>query len=178
MRHRSTDLDTNCLSVVMHLVSFWMSCIQQGEGTSLMTRIFSRLVSIPLWSVIYPRNLIDYTSNKHFLGLSFMLYFFSVMRVSSRSAAWLSLLQLFIIISSTYTFIFQPMCDLKTLFTKFWYGTQVFFRSKEHHFVATHASLRNKGCFLWSGSCKLIWWHPEKVFIKLSKAWSLIASTS
>ena len=63
----------NLLSVAILLLRFYTSFMFLRGAISIMARILSGLVSVPLWDTMNLRNFHVVTLNTHMPGLSFML---------------------------------------------------------------------------------------------------------
>ena len=83
-RHLFVALETNLFRVALFPFKLWTFLTILGGSNSIMTHIFSRLTSIPLWDTMKPKNFPTVTPNVHLFGFSFILYDQSVSKVSLR----------------------------------------------------------------------------------------------
>ncbi|KAM2009541.1 hypothetical protein ACFX16_004298 [Malus domestica] len=65
-------------------VKLWISFKVVGDFISRITRICLGCASIPHWVTKYPRNWLEDTPNVHLMGLSFILYFLRMLKVSAK----------------------------------------------------------------------------------------------
>ena len=100
-RHLSVALETNLFSVTTLPVRLWISLTVLGGFMSMIALILSGLASTPLCETRKPRNFLDETPNVHLAGLSSILYFLRIRKVSFRSSRWLEAFLLLTSMSST-----------------------------------------------------------------------------
>jgi hypothetical protein len=67
------------------------------------------LTSIPRWETMNPRSCPAGTPKTHFVGLSIMLYFLRLLKVSYKSAMRLSCFLDIMAMSSTYAWMLHPI---------------------------------------------------------------------
>ncbi|KAM0986148.1 hypothetical protein ACFX2I_013273 [Malus domestica] len=80
--HRSVNNERKQLKAATRPVKLWISFKVVGDFISRIARIFLGCASIPHWVNRYPKNLPEDTPNVHLAGLSFILYFLRISKVS------------------------------------------------------------------------------------------------
>jgi hypothetical protein len=103
----------NLLKAAMHPVNFCTSWRLYGGFILVIDDTFSQLGSIPRREPIYPSNFAKGTPNVHFSGISFILNFFRLSKVSARLEMSPSSFQVFMIMSSMYTLALHPSCECR-----------------------------------------------------------------
>ena len=99
-RHLSVALETNLFNAVILLFRLCTSLTVFGGANSIMSCIFSGLISYP-FGIPCPKNFPIVTPNTHLFGFNFMLYDQRVSKVSRRLLKWSSSRVLFTSMSST-----------------------------------------------------------------------------
>ena len=74
----SISREINLLRAAILPVNFCIFLWPLGEGTAWVVYICFGLASISRCVTMYPMNFLEFTSNEHLEGLSFMMYFLSV----------------------------------------------------------------------------------------------------
>ena len=82
----SVAFETNLLRAAILHVRDYTSLTVLGEDISMMALTVSGFASILLCETINPRNFPEETPKAHLDGLSFMLYYLSVLNISLRSS--------------------------------------------------------------------------------------------
>ena len=99
--HRSVYRDRNRLRAAARPVKLWISFKVVGDFIYRIARIFLGCASIPHWGTKYPRNRPEDTPNVHLVGLSFILYFLRMLKVSAKLRMWSDSSLPFTMMSST-----------------------------------------------------------------------------
>ncbi|KAM2068843.1 hypothetical protein ACFX16_000425 [Malus domestica] len=86
--HLSMDRGRKQLRAAARPVKLWISFKVVGDFIYRIARICLRYASIPRWVTRYPKNLPEDTPNVHLEGLSFILYFLRMLKVSTRLPMW------------------------------------------------------------------------------------------
>ncbi|KAM1233265.1 hypothetical protein ACFX2J_002988 [Malus domestica] len=86
--HQLVDCERKRLSAATHLVKLWISFKIVGDFISRIVWICLGCVLIPHWVTRYPKNLAEDTPNVHLVGLSFILYFLRMSKVSAKLPMW------------------------------------------------------------------------------------------
>ncbi|KAM2783891.1 hypothetical protein COP1_013329 [Malus domestica] len=82
--HQSVDRERKRLRAAARPVKLWISFKVVGDFTSMITQICLGCASIPRWVTKYPRNKPEDSPTVHLVGLSFILYFLRILKVSAK----------------------------------------------------------------------------------------------